>query len=196
MIAAGNGATIPLPTLIAIGAWLPQSGFTRVLASVLSRLAGTYDIHYIGMSYKGQPIHTNGFTVHPCNLRGGDLFGAYQGRDLARERRAEAVLLLNDLWMLKNYMNAFRPVREEVGTRVVAYCPLDGRLPDPSMMEPFDAVDRFVAYTAFGQRELSGAVAQLTAAGARLVLRSNVDTMALSCRSLRVTTYWCSRPRR
>jgi D-inositol-3-phosphate glycosyltransferase len=166
-VIVGDGANAPVPTLIAIGAWLPQSGFTRVLASVLSRLASTYDIHYIGMSYKGELIHTDGFTVHPCNLRGGDLFGAYQGRDLARERRADVVLLLNDLWMLKNYMNALRPVREEVGTRVVAYSPLDGRLPGPSLMEPFDAVDRFVAYTAFAQREMSAAVSQLTAAGAR-----------------------------
>ena len=163
----GGAETIPRPALVAIGAWLPQSGFTRVLASVLSRLAGNYDIHYIGMGHKGQPIHEDGFIVHPCNLRGGDVFGAYQGRDVVRERRATAVLLLNDLWMLKNYMNALRPVREELGTRVVAYCPVDGRLPDPSFMEPFDAVDRFVTYTAFGQRELGAAVAQLTAAGAR-----------------------------
>jgi glycosyltransferase involved in cell wall biosynthesis len=127
------------------------------------------------MSYKGQPIHTDGFTVYPCNLRGGDLFGAYQGRDLARERRAEAVLLLNDLWMLKNYMNALRPVRDELGTRVVAYCPLDGRLPDASMMEPFDAVDRFVAYTEFGRREFSAAAAQLTAAGARFPFSDRID---------------------
>ena len=91
--------------------------------------------------------------LHPCNLRGGDVFGAYQGQEFVRERRATAVLLLNDLWMLKNYMNALRPVREELGTRVVAYSPLDGRLPDPSLMAPFEAVDRFVAYTAFGQRE-------------------------------------------
>lgn len=166
MISAGGEAT-PLPGLVAIGAWLPQSGFTRVLASVLSRLASRYDIHYIGMGYKDQPIHTDGFTLHPCNLRGGDVFGAYQGRDVVRERRAVAVLLLNDLWMLKNYMNALRPVREELGTRVVAYCPLDGRLIDPSLMAPFDAVDRFVAYTAFGQREIGQAVAQLKADGAR-----------------------------
>lgn len=161
------GGAIPLPVLVAIGAWLPQSGFTRVLASVLSRLASRYDIHYIGMSYQGPPIQVDGFTVHPCNLRGGDVFGAYQGQEFVRERRATAVLLLNDLWMLKNYMNALRPVREEFGTGVVAYCPLDGRLSDPSLMAPFEPVDRFVAYTAFGARELSGAVAQLTAAGAR-----------------------------
>lgn len=165
MITPGGEAR--LPVLVAIAAWLPQSGFTRVLATVLSHLASSYDIHYIGMGYKGQPIPIDGFTLHPCNLRGGDVFGAYQGQELARERRATAVLLLNDLWMLKNYMNALRPVREELGTKVVAYCPLDGRLPDPSLMAPFEPVDRFVAYTEFGRRELSGAVTQLTAAGAR-----------------------------
>jgi D-inositol-3-phosphate glycosyltransferase len=172
-----GGGTNPLPVLVAIAAWLPQSGFTRVLASVLSRLASKYDIHYIGMGYKGQPIHEDGFTVHPCNLRGGDVFGAYQGQEFARERRATAVLLLNDLWMLKNYMNALRPVREELGTRVVAYSPIDGRLPDPSLMAPFDAVDRFVTYTAFGQREMSAAVAQLTEAGARFAF-DRIDVIA------------------
>jgi D-inositol-3-phosphate glycosyltransferase len=166
-VTAAGGGAISLPVLVAIGAWLPQSGFTRVLASVLSRLASRYDIHYIGMTYLGQPINEGGFTLHPCNLRGGDVFGAYQGQEIVRARRATAVLLLNDLWMLKNYMNALRPVREELGTRVVAYCPVDGRLPDPSMMEPFDAVDRFVTYTEFGRRELEAAVAQLTAAGSR-----------------------------
>src|SRR4029453_13358389 len=99
---------------------------------------------YIGMGYKGQPIHEDGFIVHPCNLRGGDVFGAYQGQECARELRATAVLLLNDLWMLKNYMNALRPVRDELGTRIVAYSPLDGRLIDPSLMAPFAAGDRFV----------------------------------------------------
>ncbi len=166
MTTAG-GEAIPLPVLVAIGAWLPQSGFTRVLASVLSRLASRYDIHYIGMSYQGPPTPVDGFTLHPCNLRGGDVFGAYQGQEVVRERRATAVLLLNDLWMLKNYMNALRPVREELGTRIVAYSPLDGCLPDPSLMAPFEAVDRFVAYTEFARREMSAAVAQLTAAGAR-----------------------------
>jgi glycosyltransferase involved in cell wall biosynthesis len=167
-VTTSGGKVIHLPVLVAIAAWLPQSGFTRVLASVLSRLASTYDIHYIGLGYKGQPVRKDGFTVHPCNLRGGDVFGAYQGQEVVRARRAAAVLLLNDLWMLKNYMHALGPVREELGTRVVAYCPLDGCLPDPSWMAPFDAVDRFVTFTAFGQREMSAAVTQLSAAGTRL----------------------------
>jgi D-inositol-3-phosphate glycosyltransferase len=178
-VTAGGG-TAPLPTLVAIGAWLPQSGFTRVLVSVLSRLASTYDIHYIGMSYKGQPIHEAGFTVYPCNLRGGDVFGAYQGRDVVRERRAAAVLLLNDVWMLKNYMHALGPVRQELGTRVVAYCPLDGCFPDPSWMAPFDAVDRFVTFTGFGQREMSAAVGQLTAAGAQFPF-DGIDVIPHGC---------------
>ena len=38
-------------------------------------------------------------------------------------------------------MNALRPVREELGTRVVVYSPLDGRPSDPSLMAPFEAVN-------------------------------------------------------
>jgi D-inositol-3-phosphate glycosyltransferase len=163
------------PVLIAIGAYLPQSGFTRVLLSILGRLTHAFDIHYVGMGYKGQPILTP-FPIHPCNLRGGDVFGAYQGAALARELRAPVVLLLNDLWMLKNYMPAFAPVREEIGTRVVAYCPLDGRLPETTWLAPLDQVDRFVAYTQFGRDEFTRAAKQLTAAGTRFAF-SEIDVI-------------------
>ena len=52
-VTTAGGEATPLPVLVAIAAWLPQSGFTGVLASVLSRLASKYDIHYIGIGYKG-----------------------------------------------------------------------------------------------------------------------------------------------
>lgn len=171
------------PALIAIGAYLPQSGFTRVLLSILGRLTHAFDIHYVGMGYQGQPILTP-FTIHPSNLRGGDVFGAYQGAALARELRAPVVLLLNDLWMLKNYMPAFAPVRAEIGTRVVAYCPLDGRLPETTWMAPLDQVDRFVAYTRYGRDEFARVTAELKAEGKRFafseidIIPHGVDTSA------------------
>lgn len=171
--------------LVAIGANLPQSGFTRVLFSVLRRL-GAYDIHFVGMGYHGPPISTEGLTIHPCNLRGGDVFGAYQGRDLVRELarggQAPLVWLLHDLWILKNYVDALTPLRDELGARIAMYVPLDGRLPDPSWLAPFEAIDRIVAYTQFGRDEIAGAMAQLTANGARFacetvdVIPHGVDT--------------------
>jgi D-inositol-3-phosphate glycosyltransferase len=149
--------------LVVIGAYLPQTGFTRVLLSVLSRLPSTYDIHYVGMSYKGPPLHDGRIAIYPCNVRGGDLFGAMQGAALAEAVGARAVLLLNDLWVLKNYMAALAPLRQRL--KVLVYAPLDGRLPEASWVAPLVSVDRFVVYTEFARREVRRACAALAASG-------------------------------
>ena len=73
------------------------------------------------------------------------------------------MLLLNDLWILKNYMASFAPLRDQL--KLVAYAPLDGRLPDPFCIEPLVSVDRFVVYTAFAQQEVRAACATLAARG-------------------------------
>jgi glycosyltransferase involved in cell wall biosynthesis len=158
----------PLP-LIAIGACHRQTGFTRVLWSILSRLGPRFDVHYIGIGYKGERVQTGGVTLHPCNLRGGDVFGAYQGAALAQEIGARAVLCLNDLWMLKNYITPFAPILGRVP--VVMYVPLDGRLPDDQLIAPFPAIDCLVAYTQFGRHEILRGIASLEAGGARFASR-------------------------
>lgn len=152
--------------LVVIGAYLPQTGFTRVLLSVLSRLAATadYDIHYVGLGYKGPLFEPVGrMMIYPCNLQGGDVFGAFQGAALAHTLGARAVLLLNDLWILKNYITPFAPLRDRV--KLLAYAPLDGRLPDPSWIAPLVSVDRFIVYTDFARQEVRAACAMLATRG-------------------------------
>jgi glycosyltransferase involved in cell wall biosynthesis len=166
--------------LIAVGAWLPGSGFTRVLTSVLSRLADTYAIHYIGTGYKGPVRQVDGITLHPCNLQGGDVFGAFQAGELIEALDARIVLLLNDVWMLRTYMRVLPRYRER--TKVVAYLPLDGTLPDDALLAPLTAIDRFVAYTQFGRAEIGGALARLRVQGTAIrstdvaVIPHGVDT--------------------
>ena len=163
--------------LVVVGAYLPQTGFTRVLLSVLSRLAATreYDIHYVGLSYKGPPIQHERMLIYPCNLQGGDVFGAWQGAALAQSVGARAVLLLNDLWILKNYIPAFASLRDRL--KLMAYAPLDGRLPDPSWIAPLISVDRFVVYTKFGQREVEAACATLSPTFKKVdIIPHGVDT--------------------
>lgn len=176
---AAPGADRRVP-LIAVGAWMPGSGFTRVLTSILSRLTDTYAIHYIGMGYKGPIRRVDGITLHPCNLRGGDVFGAFQAEEMIEALDARLVLLLNDLWMLRTYMRVLPPYRDRV--KVVAYLPLDGALPDDALVAPLTAIDRFVAYTRFGQAEIGGALARLRAQGVGIrstevaVIPHGVDT--------------------
>jgi glycosyltransferase involved in cell wall biosynthesis len=162
---AGGVPAPPAIPLVAVGAYAPQTGFTRVLWSILTRLGAGYDIHYVGMGYKGPQFRADGVTVYPCNLRGGDVFGAYQGAAVAQRIGARAALFLNDLWMLKNYMPPFAPLGDAL--KIVMYVPLDGHLPNDTLLAPFSAVDRFVAYTEFGRAEMARALASLEAAGAR-----------------------------
>ena len=158
-MSAGQGG-VPL---IAVGAHLPGSGFTRVLWSVLGGLAGRYDVHYIGIGYKGPRLEQAGVTLHPSNLQGGDAFGAYQCAEMIQSLEAPLVLLLNDIWMLQNYPYPLDPLRDRV--RTVAYVPIDGTLPDDSLLEPISTIDRFVAYTEFGREQIGRALASVAARG-------------------------------
>jgi D-inositol-3-phosphate glycosyltransferase len=158
-VSSGQGR-VPL---VAVGAHLPGTGFTRVLWSVLGGLAGSYDVHYIGIGYKGPRLTEAGVTLHPSNLEGGDVYGAYQCADLVQQLDAPLVLLLNDLWMLSNYPYPLGPLGDRV--RTVAYVPVDGALPDDTLLEPISTLDRFVAYTEFGRQQIGGALASVAARG-------------------------------
>lgn len=151
--------------LVALGAWLPGSGFTRVLRSVLPPLARDREVHWIGTAYKGAVRDVDGVTLHPSNLRGGDVYGGYGTAALARDVGASDVLLLGDLWMIKNCGYPFLDLPE--GTRVTAYLPLDGLLRDDALVEPLAFIDTFVAFTTFGRQQLRASLDRLLASGAR-----------------------------
>ncbi|HVG00718.1 MAG TPA: hypothetical protein VND68_12835, partial [Chloroflexia bacterium] len=77
---------------------MPATGFTRVMDAIFSHLAGQYDIHLIGIGYRGPTTSVRGVTVHPCNLKGGDMLGLHQAKDFIEQQRPELVFLLNDIW--------------------------------------------------------------------------------------------------
>lgn len=147
---AGNGK----PRLLAVGFYVPATGLTRVMKNILEPLAEHYDIHFIGIGYKGS-VKAGRMTIYPCNLRGGDVFGAYQARGFVERFRPELVFLLNDSWILGKYARvlANRPAR----TKVVCYCPLDGKILDLALVEPLTSFDRLVVYTEFARREFEKA---------------------------------------
>ena len=125
------------------------------MAAVFYYLSEQYDIHVIGIGYRGPDTRVCGVTVHPCNLKGGDMLGLYQAKEFIEEYRPELVFLLNDIWVLSRYVDALSPYQGS--TRIVCYCPLDGRLLDGSLVAPFSALapgGRFVVYTEFARREV------------------------------------------
>jgi glycosyltransferase involved in cell wall biosynthesis len=144
---------------------VPATGFTRVLSSIFTRLVDRFDTHIIGIGYKGPEMMVEGVTIHPCNLKGGDMFGQYQAEEFVRRHRPEIVFLLNDIWILDKYMPHLAPYQDS--TRIVCYSPLDGRLLDDTLVAPFSVLapsSRFVVYTEFARFELQQAIVRLAQA--------------------------------
>jgi D-inositol-3-phosphate glycosyltransferase len=121
-----------------------------VLGSLLPRLAEAYDVHLLGIGYRGPSRNVGGVTLHPTNLAGGDVFGAFAAAALVEQLGARLVFLLNDVWMLHACVRTLA----DVPTTLVAYVPLDGRIVDDGLLAQLGRVDRFVAFTRFGGDQL------------------------------------------
>jgi D-inositol-3-phosphate glycosyltransferase len=144
------------PVLLAVGFHVESTGLTRVMRSILERLETRYDIHQIGIGYRGAP-RRDGIHLYPSNLHGGDVFGAYQCRSLVERLRPDVVFILLDFWMLSSYMGFLDGV---VGSaKVVTYSPLDGTLLDSGTVAALSGVDRLGVYTEFARRQVEQAVA-------------------------------------
>lgn len=139
------------PVLLAVGFEIESTGLTRVMRDILSRLASAYDIHHVGIGYRGAP-RSDGLHLHPTNLHGGDIFGAYQCRALLDQLRPDLVFVFLDLWMLSSYLGFLSGVPG--ATRVVAYSPLDGTLLDGGPLAALPGVERLVVYTEFARDEV------------------------------------------
>ena len=147
--------------IVAIGFNTPGTGLTRVMHSIMRRLADRHEIHYLGIGYAGETIRDRGLTLHPTNLKGGDVFAAFQAKDLIEEIAPHLVFILHDIWCFDHYLRVLGPGRG--GTKLVCYIPLDGTITNEDDAAALEAADRVVVYTEFARREFEGAFAKLHA---------------------------------
>ena len=141
--------------VVAVGLYVPGTGFTRVLTSLFSRLKHKYKTHWLGIGYKGAVQKINGYTLYPTNLEGGDIYAAYQMKALIQKLDAEIVFLLNDFWMLKNYKNCLDELKSQVTT--FAYIPLDGKIDEPAAVRECVYLDHLICYNRFSISEVTKA---------------------------------------
>src|SRR5271170_2145506 len=95
--------------LIAIGFNAAGTGLTRVMHSVMRRLAGRHEIHYLGIGYSGETVRDRGLTIYPTNPQGGDVFAAFQAARLIEAIHPDLVLILHDIWMFEYYLRILGP---------------------------------------------------------------------------------------
>ena len=139
-----NGSR-PRVRLIAIGYNIAGTGLTRVMHSVMRRLADRHEIHYLGIGYSGDVVHDRGLTIYPTNPRGGDVFAAFQAIRLIDEIQPDVIFILHDLWLFEYYLRLFGPFRDRL--KIAAYIPLDGRIVNAADAAPLEHADRVIAYT-------------------------------------------------
>ncbi|MFN8288654.1 MAG: glycosyltransferase [Chitinophagaceae bacterium] len=152
-----TGVTADKPTVVAVGLFIPGNSFTRVFESLFDKLSASFTIHWLGIAYKGEKKSEKNYTLHPCNITGGDMYGAYGAAALATEFAAAAILLINDFYLLKNYEPAWKPLKEN-GTRLLAYVPLDGEITDISIVQDSFFLDELVLYNQWALDEVTHAV--------------------------------------
>ena len=146
--------------LIAIGFNVAGTGLTRVMQSVMRRLADRHEIHFLGIGYSGEIVRDRGLTIYPTNPNGGDVFAAFQAKRLIDEIRPALILVMHDIWMFDYYLRLFGPYRDRL--KIVACIPLDGRITNEEEAAPLAQADRIVAYTHFARAEFEGAFRRLS----------------------------------
>jgi len=149
------------PVIIAVGLYVPGTGFTRVFKELFNRLACHYSIHWLGIAYRGYITTTAHYTLYPSNLAGGDMYGAEEAATMALELKAAAIWLLNDMYMLKNYRDAWQPLKEK-NIQLIAYVPLDGDITDETTIANSLFFDKLVLYTQWAEEEVSNAIKKYT----------------------------------
>ncbi|MDX1479161.1 MAG: hypothetical protein R3301_15710 [Saprospiraceae bacterium] len=149
--------------IVALGLFVEGFGFTNVLTALFKQLKRYYHIDWVALAHRGPQID-RGYLIHPSNLQGGDMYGAYQGEALARSTNADYVLILNDVWMFKNYRKTHGA--SDRTWKTIAYVPLDGEVTETAWLSDVAFVDALAAYTPGDARQYHRAFRALHDQGA------------------------------
>ena len=141
------------PTVLAVGLFVPGTGFTRVFETLFTILSAQYDIHWMGIGYREKSFVTPHYTLHPVNREGGDIFGAFGTAAMAEELGAKTIWLLNDFYLLRNYGYVWEPLKKK-GIRLVAYVPLDGYFNQAELVADCCFLDDLVLYSNWALEEV------------------------------------------
>lgn len=143
--------------VVVVGDGVVPTGFSRVVHSILERLCHKYDFHHLALGFNNQE-HDAPWTIYPTG-EGGDYFGVDQAKALVSKIRPKIVFLVNDIWVVSNYLAALQDHRH--GARIIGYSPVDAGPLEPSLVAGVKDLDVLVLYTQFARREVEKAVEQL-----------------------------------
>lgn len=130
-----------------------ETGFGRVLHSIIKYLPDYYDVAAIGVNYNGDP-HKYPYRIYPAAMRG-DTYGLNRFAEVASVEKPDIIFLLNDAWVLNPMLKKIKDAYNgSVPPAIFTYVPVDAKDHDPDWYTEFDIVKQVVAYTDFGYNEI------------------------------------------
>lgn len=141
------------PSILVVGHGVSNTGYSRVLHSILSHLHPSYEIHHFALNYQGAKIEAP-WQIYPNELRG-DKYGIEQLSPLIERIRPQLVFLLGDIYLFPMQLKILAQFQDEL--KVIVYCPLEDRSPPPFIEDGIKTADRVITYTHFGKALLENA---------------------------------------
>jgi glycosyltransferase involved in cell wall biosynthesis len=139
--------------ILVLGDAVAPTGFWRVINSILTRCAGLYEIHQLGVNYDGDP-HPYPWKIYPPR---GDRHGFARLPDLISEIQPNLIFMLGDLWVLMQYAGILGRLPHRIPT--IAYFPVESDPVEPAAMAHLLPVASVLAtYTEFGTNQVRIAI--------------------------------------
>jgi D-inositol-3-phosphate glycosyltransferase len=142
-----QGQQLPKKTILVIGDAVAPTGFARVLHSLFVPLSKKYNVHHLGVNYRGDP-HEFPYSIYPAML-GGDIYGLGRIDNLIQALKPQIIFLLNDMWVHSDYMRALEKYIGKI--KIVMYSPIDAGPMDFRWLKAIQNIDRFIVYTEYAK---------------------------------------------
>lgn len=89
------------------------SGFARATHHIVDALAPEFDVHILGLNFKGEPVQPDGtawpYKIWPC-YPGGDAFGLGRMQELCEALGPSLVIVQQDPWNFQAYLQLVKNV--------------------------------------------------------------------------------------
>ena len=132
-----------------IGDAVTPTGFARVNHSIIGNLPKEdYDIDVLGINYYGDPHKYSDLKIYPAASKG-HVYGFNRVKEFGN-KKYDFIFLLNDAWILAEYLKALKETFGEKLPPIITYMPVDSTRFDPLWFKEFDVVNKLCVYTEYG----------------------------------------------
>jgi len=148
-----------VPILVLADA-VATTGFARVTHGIFENLLDRYDVHILGVNYRGDP-HDYEAKIYPAmqSTNSGDVYGFSRIPTMINVIQPRIIFVLNDIWVHSLYIKEFDSYIEQ-GGKVVMYSPIDAKPIEYQWPRALRNISRFVVYTEFGKEAIEDALVE------------------------------------